>query len=125
RPFEYRSGGNGPDQPSGSRFAESRDGGKTWTDLTAANRKGLPAYPWGRVEIAFAASNPKRVYPFIENPRSALYVSDNGGLTWEERDRSQGMVWRPFYFARIVVDPKNPDRFFKMGFSITVSEGGG
>jgi photosystem II stability/assembly factor-like uncharacterized protein len=125
KPFEYRSGGNGPDQPSGSRFAESRDGGRTWTDLTAANRKGLPAYPWGRLEIAFAPSNPKRVYAFIENPRSALYVSDNGGLTWEERDRSQGMVWRPFYFARIVVDPKNPDRIFKMGFSITASEDGG
>jgi len=29
--YEFRSGGNGPDQPSGSRFAESRDGGRTWT----------------------------------------------------------------------------------------------
>jgi photosystem II stability/assembly factor-like uncharacterized protein len=125
KPFEYRSGGDGPDKPSGSRFAESRDGGKTWTNLTAENRKGLPAYPWGRTEIAFAPSNPKRVYAFIENPRSALYVSENGGLTWEERDRSQGMVWRPFYFARIVVDPKNPDRLFKMGYSVTVSEDGG
>ena len=55
----------------------------------------------------------------------ALFVSDNGGLSWEERDRSQGMVWRPFYFGRIVVDPKNPDRLFKMGYSITVSDDGG
>ena len=46
-------------------------------------------------------------------------------LTWEERDRSQGMVWRPFYFGRIVVDPKDPKRLFKMGYSITVSEDGG
>jgi photosystem II stability/assembly factor-like uncharacterized protein len=125
KPSEYRSGGNGPEQPSGSRFAESRDGGKTWTYLTAANRKGLPAYPWGRLEIAYAPSNPKRVYAFIENPRSALYVSDNGGLTWEERDRSQGMVWRPFYFSRLVVDPKDPDRLFKMGLSLIASEDGG
>jgi photosystem II stability/assembly factor-like uncharacterized protein len=125
KPYEYRSGGDGPDKPSGSRFAESRDGGKTWTYLTAENRKGLPAYPWGRTEIAFAPSNPKQIYAFIENPRSALYVSENGGLTWEERDRSQGMVWRPFYFARIVVDPKNPQLLFKMGYSITVSEDGG
>ena len=125
KPYEYRSGGDGPDKPSGSRFAESRDGGRTWTYLTADNRKGLPAYPWGRTEIAFAPSNPKQIYAFIENPRSALYVSENGGLTWEERDRSQGMVWRPFYFARIVVDPKDPNRLFKMGYSITVSEDGG
>jgi photosystem II stability/assembly factor-like uncharacterized protein len=123
--YEYRSGGDGPDKPSGSRFAESRDGGRSWAYLSADNRKGLPAYPWGRLEVAFAPSNPKRVYAFIENPRSALYVSDNGGLTWEERDRSQGMVWRPFYFARLVVDPKNPDRVFKSGYSLTASEDGG
>src|SRR5206468_1221479 len=53
------------------------------------------------------------------------FVSENGGLTWEERDRSQGMVWRPFYFARIVVDPKDPNRLFKMGYSMTASEDGG
>ena len=35
-------------------------------------------------------------------------MSDDGGVTWEERDRSQGMVWRPFYFGRIVVDPEEP-----------------
>lgn len=123
--YEFRSGGNGPDQPSGSRFAESRDGGRTWTYLTAENRKGLPKYPWGRLEIAFAPSNPKRVYAFIENPRPALFVSNDGGQSWEERDRSQGMVWRPFYFARLVVDPKDPDRVFKMGYSVTVSDDGG
>ena len=47
--------------------------------------------------------------------RPALFVSEDGGTSWQERDRSQGMVWRPFYFGRIVVDPKNPDRLFKMG----------
>ena len=125
KPYEYRSGGDGPDKPSGSRFAESRDGGRTWTYLDATTRKGLPPYPWGRLEIAFAPSDAKRIYAFIENPRPALFVSENGGLTWEERDRSQGMVWRPFYFARLVVDPKDPNRLFKMGYSVTVSEDGG
>jgi photosystem II stability/assembly factor-like uncharacterized protein len=125
KPYEFRSGGNGPDQPSGSRFAESRDGGHTWTELNAGNRKGLPAQPWGRLEINYAPSNPKRVYAFIENVRPALFVSEDGGQTWQERDRSQGMVWRPFYFGRIVVDPKNPDRLFKMGYSMIVSDDGG
>jgi photosystem II stability/assembly factor-like uncharacterized protein len=123
--WEFRSGGEGPERPSGSRFAESLDGGATWTDLTDATRKGLPKGPWGRLEIAYAPSNPKRVYAFIENVRSALYVSQDGGRTWEERDRSQGMVWRPFYFARIVVDPKNDERLFKMGYSVIASEDGG
>src|SRR4051812_30818602 len=125
KPYEFRSGGNGPDAPSGSRFAESRDGGRTWTDLNAGNRKGLPPQPWGRIEIAYAPSNPKRVYAFIEAVRPALFVSDDGGANWQERDRSQGMVWRPFYFGRIVVDPKNEDRLFKMGYSVIVSDDGG
>ena len=125
KPYEYRSGGDGPDKPSGSRFAESHDGGRTWTYLDATTRNGLPNYPWGRLEIAFAPSNPKQIYAFIENPRPALFVSTNGGVSWEERDRSQGMVWRPFYFGRIVVDPKDPNRLFKMGYSITASEDGG
>ncbi|HVI05053.1 MAG TPA: sialidase [Sphingomicrobium sp.] len=125
KPYEFRSGGNGPDVASGSRLAESRDGGRTWQDLNAGNRKGLPQQPWGRLEIAYAPSNPKRVYAFIENIRPALFVSDDGGLTWQERDRSQGMVWRPFYFGRIVADPKDPDRLFKMGYNMIVSDDGG
>src|ERR1051326_8798921 len=35
------------------------------------------------------------------------------------------MVWRPFYFARLVVDPRNPQRLFKMNYSVIVSEDGG
>ena len=123
--YEFRSGGDGPDKPSGSRFAESRDGGRTWTDLSIQNRKGLPAYPWGRLEIAYAPSNAKRVYAFIENVRPALFVSEDGGQTWQERDRSQGMVWRPFYFGRLVVDPKEPNRLFKMGLGLIVSDDAG
>jgi len=125
RPDGFRSGGDGPDKPSGSRFVESKDGGRSWTDLNADNRKGLPKQPWGRIEVAYAPSNPKRVYAFVENVRPALFVSDNGGLSWEERDRSQGMVWRPFYFAKIVVDPKNDKRLFKMGYSMIVSDDAG
>ena len=123
--YEFRSGGNGPDAASGSRFAESFDGGRTWTYLNSTNRAGLPAQPWGRLEIEYAPSDPKRVYAFIENVHSALYVSEDGGQSWQARDTSQGMVWRPFYFANIVVDPKDENRLFKMGLSVIVSEDGG
>ena len=123
--YEFRSGGNGPDAPSGSRFAESRDGGRTWTDLNATSRKGLPKQPWGRLEIAFAPTNPKQVYALIENVRPALFVSEDGGSSWQERDRSQWMVWRPFYFGRIVPDPKDAEKVWKMGFYPIVSEDGG
>lgn len=123
--WTFRSGGEGPDAPSGSALMESRDGGKTWTAMTAETHKGLPKGPWGRTEVVFAPSNPKRVYAFVENTRSALYVSDDGGATFQERDRSQNMVWRPFYFAKMFVDPTNADRVFKTNLSLIVSEDGG
>ena len=52
-------------------------------------------------------------------------MCDDGGKTWEARDHSQWMVWRPFYFARLIVDPNNPDRVFKDDGALILSEDGG
>jgi photosystem II stability/assembly factor-like uncharacterized protein len=123
--WEFRSGGNGPDQPSGSGLFRSADGGTTWTELTPENSKGFPKKPYGRIAVAIAPSNAKRVYAFVESTDSALFVSDDGGLTWDKRDKSTWMVWRPFYFALLVVDPKNPDRVFKTDGALIVSEDAG
>jgi photosystem II stability/assembly factor-like uncharacterized protein len=123
--WEYRSGGDGPDKPSASGLFRSNDGGETWTEVTPEANKGFPKKPYGRLAIAIAPSNSKRVYCFVESPASALFVSDDGGATWEQRDKSNWMVWRPFYFARLVVDPKNPDRVFKPDGALILSEDGG
>jgi photosystem II stability/assembly factor-like uncharacterized protein len=123
--WTFRSGGDGPTAFSGSGLFHSTDGGRSWTAMTAQTNRGLPATPWGRVEVVYAPSDANRVYAFIENVRSALYVSNDGGASWEERDRSRNMVWRPFYFARLVVDPTNPDRLFKMNLGLIASEDGG
>src|SRR6266487_3786790 len=123
--WTFRSGGDGPNAPSGSGLFRSNDGGNTWNEITAENSKGFPKKPYGRIAVAIAPSNSKRVYAFVESPESALFVSDDGGTTWDKRDKSQWMVWRPFYFANLIVDPKNPDRLFKTGGSMIVSEDAG
>jgi len=123
--WEYRSGGNGPDKPSASGLFRSSDGGETWTEITPENNKGFPKKPYGRLAIAIAPSNAKRIYAFVESPDSALFVSDDGGLTWDKRDKSNWMVWRPFYFANLTVDPKNPDRVFKPDGALILSEDAG
>ncbi len=123
--WEYRSGGDGPDKPSASGLFRSTDGGNTWTEVTPESNKGFPKKPYGRLAVAIAPSNAKRVYCFVESPSSALFVSDDGGLTWEARDKSQWMVWRPFYFANLIIDPKNPDRLFKTDGALIVSEDAG
>jgi photosystem II stability/assembly factor-like uncharacterized protein len=123
--WEYRSGGKGPDQPSASGLFRSTDGGTTWSEITPDSNKGFPKKPYGRLAVAIAPSNAKRVYAFVESPDSALFVSDDGGMTWDKRDKSNWMVWRPFYFANLIVDPKNPDRLFKPDGALIMSEDAG
>jgi photosystem II stability/assembly factor-like uncharacterized protein len=123
--WTFRSGGEGPEATSGSGLFRTRDGGKTWTELTSRTATGLPPQPWGRLEVEIAPSDANRVYAFIESTQSALYVSNDGGKSWEERDKSQMMVWRPFYFANLVVDPTNADRLFKMNLGLIASEDAG
>src|SRR5205085_2215012 len=120
--WTFRSGGEGPNAPSGSALLRTADGGKTWK---AVEGNGLPAHPWGRVEVAIAPSSGKRIYALVESEHSALYRSDDGGKTWSAGDRSQSMVWRPFYFARLIIDPTNPDRLFKPNLNLIVSDDGG
>jgi photosystem II stability/assembly factor-like uncharacterized protein len=123
--WEYRSGGESPTAASASGLFRSTDGGNTWTEITPEANKGFPKKPYGRIAVAIAPSNAKRVYAFVESPDSALFVSDDGGMTWDKRDKSNWMVWRPFYFAKLIVDPKNPDRVFKPDGALILSEDAG
>jgi photosystem II stability/assembly factor-like uncharacterized protein len=125
--WTFRSGGDGPDAPSASGMFKSTDGGATWSTLDEKSAKGLPAKPWGRVAVTVAPSKPNVVYAFIEAvpPLNGLYRSDDGGKSWELRDRSQNMLWRPFYFANLIVDPKNENRVYKPDGSIIMSTDGG
>jgi photosystem II stability/assembly factor-like uncharacterized protein len=123
--WEFRSGGPGPDAKSASAMLRSSDGGKTWSKLNAENTAGLPKGPLGRIEIEFAPSDQNIVYAFVESTSSALYYSADGGKTFERRDDSQNMVWRPFYFANLIVDPKNAQRVFKTNLNLIASDDGG
>src|SRR5450755_2181963 len=117
--WTFRSGGEG------SGLFKSTDGGQHWTELTDANSKGLPAKPYGRIALAVAPSNTQIVYAMIESKDSALYRSDDGGKSWSKRDASQFMVWRPFYFANLIVDPKDPEKVFKPDLVLLLSVNGG
>lgn len=123
--WTFRSGGDGPNATSGSGLFRTTDAGATWNEITPENSKGFPNKPYGRIAVAIAPSNSKRVYAFVESTESALFVSDDGGATWEKRDKSNWMVWRPFYFANLIVDPKNPDRVFKTDGPLILSEDAG
>ena len=123
--WTFRSGGESAAAKSGSGLYRSADGGKSWTEISETANKGFPQKPYGRIAVAIAPSNAQIVYAFVESTDSALYRSDDGGKTWDKRDKSQFMVWRPFYFARLFVDPTNPDRLFKPDLGLIMSSDGG
>jgi photosystem II stability/assembly factor-like uncharacterized protein len=125
--WTFRSGGEGPTAFSGSGLFKSIDGGNNWSELSDVNAKGLPPKPWGRIAMAVAPSKPNVVYAVIEAemPRDGLYRSDDGGLTWTALDRSQNMIWRPFYFSHLIVDPKDENKVYKPDLSLIASSDGG
>lgn len=117
--WTFRSGG------PGSGLFKSTDGGDHWTEITGNNAKGLPEKPWGRVAVAVAPSKPQVVYANIESKKSALYRSDDGGATWARLDASNFMIWRPFYFGNLIVDPKDENKIFKPDGPLLLSTDGG
>ncbi len=125
--WTFRSGGEGPNAFSGSGLFKSTDGGTTWTELDEKSAKGLPPKPWGRIAMTVAPSKPNVVYAFIEAPmpKDGLYRSDDAGKTWVALDRSQNMIWRPFYYANLIVDPKDENKIYKPDGSLIASNDGG
>jgi photosystem II stability/assembly factor-like uncharacterized protein len=117
--WTFRSGG------PGSGIFQSTDGGDHWTELNDTSSKGLPAKPWGRIALAVAPSKPHVVYAMIESKKSALFRSDDDGQNWNRLDASQFMVWRPFYFANLIVDPKDENKVFKTDGPLLLSVNGG
>jgi len=117
--WTFRSGG------PGSGLFKSTDGGDHWTEINDSNAKGLPEKPWGRVAVAVAPSKPQVVYANIESKKSALFRSDDGGQSWTRLDASNYMIWRPFYFGNLVVDPKDENKIFKPDLILMLSTDGG
>tara|TARA_R110001583_G_scaffold40340_5_gene128955 strand:- start:329 stop:3352 length:3024 start_codon:yes stop_codon:yes gene_type:complete len=117
-PWSFESGGEH------SALYKSIDSGKTWNKI----HNGFPKGNLGRLGIAVSASNPEILYTVIEaeeDLRKGLYRSDDAGNNWEQLNNDFGITVRPFYFSRIVVDPKNSDVVVKGGLNGSISRDGG
>ncbi|PHS51903.1 MAG: hypothetical protein COB01_08880 [Lutibacter sp.] len=116
--WSFESGGEN------SALYKSTDGGETWNKI----HNGFPKGKLGRLAIAVAPSNPTILYTVIEaeeEKKKGLYRSDDAGENWEQLNNDFGITVRPFYFSRIVVDPKNSDVVVKAGLRGSISRDGG
>ena len=117
-PYYFTSGG------SGSGLYVSFNSGETWKQLT--EKDGLPQGELGRIGVAIARSNPKRVYAKIEAKKNALYRSEDGGSSWQMiNDNPKFTNNRPFYFQELAVDSKDQDRLYNIYQPLSVSYDGG
>ena len=116
--WSFDSGG------SNSALYKSTDAGATWNKI----HNGFPSGKLGRLGIAIAPSNPKTLYTVIEaekDERKGLYRSDDAGESWSQLNNDFDITVRPFYFSRIVVDPRDENVIVKGGLYGSISRDGG
>ncbi|HEY0395629.1 MAG TPA: hypothetical protein VGD01_14115 [Candidatus Elarobacter sp.] len=101
---------------------KSTDGGATWKRLTG---NGLPAGMTGRIALAIAPSDARRIYALIESKDGLLWRSDDGGATWTMTSSNTLINERPFYYSRIVVDPHDANHLFSVSVLLAESTNGG
>lgn len=114
-PWSFSSGGKT------SALMKSTDGGKTWTKI----QNGFEGNEFGRICLAMSPSDPNRLYAIAESAKTQLYMSKNGGQSWEKKSGSMNVSWRPFYFSVIMVDPVDPQRIYRPSLSLSISSDGG
>jgi photosystem II stability/assembly factor-like uncharacterized protein len=111
-----------PSKGPGSGLYRSKDGGEHWEHLTG---HGLPSAELGRTGIAFAPSNPRRIYLIIDAKEGGLYRSDDAGESWRRMSEDRRIWGRGWYFCEVSVDPKDPDTLYVPNTALYRSRDGG
>jgi photosystem II stability/assembly factor-like uncharacterized protein len=130
--LEIHTWGRTSGGPGGGLFV-SRDGGATWTRLVG---HGLPTKPVGKVAVAIAPSNTKRVYAMIETgdglpwngqptESGQLWRSEDSGENWTLVSRDREAMGRSHYYGRMAVAPDNADETYYLTNGFSKSTDGG
>ena len=126
--FDIKTWGRESGGP-GSGLFTSNDGGTTWTRLRG---RGLPTRDVGKVKVAFARSNPDRVYAMIETgdgvpwngketDSGQVWRSEDGGQQWRVVSYDRNAMGRTHYYSHIFVSPDNENETYFLTANYSVS----
>ena len=99
---------------------------RRWQRLGQAEGLPAPSEDTGRIGVAFAPSNPNRVYAVYANQASGAFMnfftSNNGGSSWTRPagadDLSGSQSTYGWWFARVFVDPENASHLYVAGLNM-------
>src|SRR5207302_2570806 len=118
---------------------KSTDGGTTWVRLGPAlseplrergederRVEGLPRSPLGKIDVAVAPNDSKRVYALIQTKdQGSLWRSDDGGAAWRVVNWQRGLIGRAGYYIHLDVSPANANEILVANSSFWRSTDGG
>jgi photosystem II stability/assembly factor-like uncharacterized protein len=107
----------------GSGIYVSHDGGTKWTRL---EEHGLPKSPLGKIDVAVAPTNSRRVFALIQTTdQGSLWRSDDGGEHWKAVNYQRALIGRAGYYIRIAVSTGDENEVYVANSSFHRSLDGG
>lgn len=118
KPWKVISGG------AGSGLYKSTDGGETWSKI----HKGLPQEK-GKLAVAVSRANSQKVYALVESDtekdQGGLFVSDNGGESWNMVSGDNRLTQRAWYYTEVFADPNDENTVYVLNAPALRSIDGG
>jgi photosystem II stability/assembly factor-like uncharacterized protein len=107
----------------GSGVYVSRDGGTKWTRI---EEHGLPKAPVGKIDVAVAPTNSRRVFALIQTKdQGSVWRSDDAGVHWKAVNYQRALIGRAGYYIRIAVSTGSDNEVYIANSSFHQSLDGG
>ena len=108
---------------SGSGLFVSHDGGTKWSRI---EEHGLPHSPLGKIDVAVAPTNSRRIYALIQTKdQGSLWRSDDAGEHWKAVNYQRSLIGRAGYYIRLAVSPATDNEVLISSSSFHQSLDGG
>lgn len=117
-PYSLNSGGEG------SALWKSTDEGQNWEEISL--NEGFASGILGIMGVTVSPINPQKVWAIVENKdEGGVYLSEDGGTTWNHINDSRALRQRAWYYSKIYADTQDENIVYVMNVSYHKSKDGG